>query len=157
MKKNDRYAAILLAFLGVYVSWEGYSLGLGFINKPKPGFMVFWVGMFLTGLSILLFFQTFFSKNKTYKASLWEGLDWKRAVKLMFILIGYIIVFSRLGFFISTFLFLFLLFREGMETLKWYWGAILALVSTFIGFLLFGYFLEVQFPQGILKGMLIKG
>ena len=150
MRNHDRLTSVLLGALGIYVAIEGYSLKLGVLNKPKPGFLVFWAGMILFGLSLLLFIQTFVSKYEM-TGSIWKGVKWQRGVKLNLILIGYILFFHTLGFAISTFLMLILICKS-LDSQRWGTAFLLSITATLLSLVIFGYFLEVRFPPGLLKG-----
>jgi hypothetical protein len=152
MRNPDRLTAIILGGFGAYIAFEGYRLELGVLQKPKPGFLIFWVGVILSGLSLLLWIQTFFSAEagKTY---LWKGVKWQRGFILILLLLVYIGVFQWLGFLLSTFGLLLFLFKS-LDSQKWSFAFLLSLVTTVLGFFIFGYFLEIQFPAGVLKGIL---
>lgn len=149
MKKNDRITSLLLALLGVYVAFEGYALEIGSLQSPKPGFLVLWAGMILTGLSLLLFIKTFYVPN-TISLSPWKGLQWQKGFKIIGYLTVYVFVFQSLGFLISTFILLFFLFKS-LEPQKWRTALLLSAATTILCFFIFGYFLELRFPEGILK------
>jgi len=149
LKKNDRITSLLLALLGSYVAFEGYSLKIGSLQNPKPGFLVLWAGIILAGLSLLLFIKTFRSQE-AIGISPWKGVQWQKGLKIIIYLIIYVAVFKWLGFMISTFTLLLLLFKS-LEPQRWSTALLLSAVTTVLCFLIFGYFLELRFPQGILK------
>ncbi len=150
MKSNDRVTSIIFGAIGIYVAVEGYYLELGTLQKPKPGFLVFWAGIIFAGLSLLLLIQTFTSKVEK-KESIWQGVKWQRGLILNIILIAYILSFQKLGFVVSTFFLLIFLFKS-LDSQRWKVAFLLSIIATAVSFFIFGYFLEVQFPQGILKG-----
>jgi putative tricarboxylic transport membrane protein len=152
LKSNDRITSLLLALLGLYVAFEGYSLKIGSLQDPKPGFMVLWAGILLAGLSLLLFMKTFRSQE-ALRESPWKGFQWQKGLKIVVYLIVYVAVFKWLGFLISTFALLLLLFKS-LEPQRWSVALLLSAVTTILCFLVFGYFLELRFPQGILKEVL---
>jgi putative tricarboxylic transport membrane protein len=149
LKNNDRITSLLLALLGSYVAFEGYSLKIGSLQNPKPGFLVLWAGIILAGLSLLLFIKTFRSPETT-SISPWKGVQWQKGLKIIIYLIIYVAVFKWLGFLISTFIILLLLFKS-LEPQRWSIALLLSAVTTVLCFFIFGYFLELRFPQGILK------
>ncbi len=149
MKEKDRWTSIILAVIGFYVAYEGYRLNLGTLNNPKAGFMVFWTGMILGVLSILLFMQIVFSPAQG-KKELWKGLEWPRGLKLMLSLVIYAAVFKWLGFILSTFLLLLFMFK-GLEPQKWRIALSLSVATVALCYLIFNVFLELQFPQGVLN------
>ena len=152
MNKKDRISSLIGAAIGFYVAFEGYRLELGTLHKPRPGFLIFWTGIIFSALSILLFLQTYWSP-KAGRKDLWRGFQWLRGLKLMFALIIYVVAFKWLGFIFSTFFLLVFLFK-GLEPQKWSTALLLSLVSTIVCYFVFGVFLEVRFPEGILKGVL---
>lgn len=152
MKSNDRITSLLLALVGSYVAFEGYALKIGSLQDPKPGFMVLWAGILLAGLSLLLFMKTFRSQEAA-RESPWKGVQWQKGLKIVVYLIVYVAVFKWLGFLISTFALLLLLFKS-LEPQRWSVALLLSAVTTILCFLIFGYFLELRFPQGILKEVL---
>jgi len=151
MRNQDRLTAILLGAFGAYIAFEGYHLELGILQKPKPGFLVFWVGMILSGLSLLLLIHTFYYPEAE-KTSLWKGVKWQRGFKMILFLTIYILVFQWLGYLISTFALLLFLFKS-LESQRWSLAFLLSIVTTILSFIIFSYFLEIQFPPGILKGI----
>jgi hypothetical protein len=152
MSKNDRFTSLIWAAIGFYVAFEGYQLELGTLHKPMPGFMIFWTGFILAGLSLGLFFQTFLYSKGT-KKNLWRGFQWPRGLKLMLALIVYVSIFRWLGFILGTFFLLLFLFK-GLEPQKWSAALILSIVTTILCFFVFKVLLEVQFPEGVLGGIL---
>jgi len=149
MKKTDRIQSFLWALFGLYIAFEGYQLKLGTPRAPKAGFLIFWMGMIILILSILFFLQAF-SAAQDEKKIRWKGFQWHRGVKLLLALFLYVAVFQWLGFILSTFFLLLFLFK-GLEPQKWRTALILSAVTITVCYLVFGVFLELQFPPGLLK------
>jgi putative tricarboxylic transport membrane protein len=152
MKINDRVTSLLLALLGLYVAFEGYALKMGTLQSPKPGFLIFWAGIILSGLSLVLFIKTFYSEDRA-RAPLWKGFQWHKGLKIIIFLSIYVAVFQWLGFLVSTFILLLFLFKS-LEAQKWSIAFLLSGVTTLVCFIVFGYFLELRFPPGILKELM---
>lgn len=151
MTERDKFTSLFWAGVGLYVAYEGYQLKLGTLGSPKCGFFIFWTGLVLAGLSLLLFFQTLFgSKERKVPRGLWEGAAGSKGAKMMLALLLYALVFKWLGFILSTFLLLLFLFK-GLEPQKWRVALILAAATTATCYFVFGVFLELQFPTGILQ------
>jgi putative tricarboxylic transport membrane protein len=156
VKKRDRSSSLIWGALGIYIAYEGYKLDLGTLGNPKCGFFIFWAGFILAGLSFLLFLQTFWQKDKKKEdQGLWEGVQWSRGVRLMVALLIYALVFKSLGFIISTFLLLIFLFK-GHEPQRWRAVLVLSTVTIAVCYVVFGVFLEMQFPAGVLAGLFIR-
>jgi putative tricarboxylic transport membrane protein len=152
MKRTDRIQSLLWALFGFYISFEGFQLKLGTPRAPKPGFLIFWMGIIILILSLLFFLQSF-SASQDEKKIRWKGLQWQRGIKLLVALFLYVAVFQWLGFILSTFFLLLFLFK-GLEPQKWRTALILSAVTVTVCYLVFGVFLELQFPPGLLRAIL---
>jgi len=152
MGKSDRYTSIIYAASGLYIAFEGYRLELGTLRAPRPGFLVFWGGIALSTLSLILLIQTFLPQE-TEKITVWKGMKWQKAVRLTTALFFYAIVLRWLGFLLSTFLLLLFLFK-GLEPQRWWVAIVITVVTIVLCYLVFVVFLESQFPEGILEEFL---
>lgn len=152
MRKSNRIQALLWTAFGLYITYEGFLLKLGTARAPKPGFMIFWMGVVIVVLSALFFVETFTIPRREHKA-LWRDARWFRGLKLMVALFLYVAVFQVLGFILSTFLLLVFLFK-GLEPQSWRTALLLSAVTVAICYLVFGVFLELQFPPGLLRFIL---
>ena len=154
MRSNDRYSSILWGILGLYIAYEGYALKLGTLKDPKSGFLIFWTGMVLAGLSFILLLQSLFPAGPgNGEKNIWKGIEWRKGTKMMIALFAYALVFKSLGFIVSTFFLLLFLFK-GIEPQKWKTALVLSAVTMVVCYMVFGVFLELQFPSGILSGLL---
>jgi len=79
---------------------------------------------------------------------LWKGLKWENAVLAIVAILSYAFILTKLGFLLSTFLLMIVLFGMGRSR---YWVVIvIALITTILSYALFRYFLEVRLPKGII-------
>jgi hypothetical protein len=137
--------------VGLYLAYQGHRLKLGTLGSPNCGFFIFWTGLVLTALGLILFSQTLlWPKEEKDPQPLWEGSRWSKGAKMMAALVLYTLVMKWLGFIPSTFL-LLLFLCKGLEPQKWRVAFILAAATTAICYFVFGVFLELQFPPGILQ------
>jgi len=65
-------------------------------------------------------------------------------------LVGYILFFEPLGFFLSTFVFFFLLFKL-TDPKRWLMPSVLSISSVFLSYLIFSVWLKCSLPVGILN------
>ena len=149
MTRHDRYTSLIWGLFGLYVAFEGWRLQLGTIYQPKSGFIVFWAGVILFGLSMTLFLKAVLTKNEEEVKPLWRGRNWPKGGKVMAALFAYALVFRLAGFLISTF-FLLLFLLKGLEPQRWRVAIVIAVVTIALCYLVFVIFLESQFPVGIL-------
>jgi putative tricarboxylic transport membrane protein len=147
MKKTDRMQSLIWGIFGLYIAFEGVHLKLGTPRAPKPGFLIFWMGIIIMILSAAFFLQSF-SAVREEKKIRWKGRQWPKGVMVMLALFLYAAVFHWLGFILSTFLLLLFLFK-GLEPQRWGIALLLSAVTITICYLVFSVFLELQFPPGL--------
>lgn len=116
--------------------------------SPGPGFIPFWIGIFMVILSVSLLIKgirtkalvgnTIFLKKK-------QGL--RDIAYITFSLFAYCAFINLLGYQISTFIFLIFLFKAaGRYTYKFSFG--LSIIVTFALYGIFEYWLEMALPAG---------
>lgn len=152
MNRSNRIQPIIWGLFGLYLVYEGMQLKLGSPRAPKPGFMIFWMGIVILILAGAFFLQSF-SASAEGKKIRWKEVPWQRGVKVMAVLFLYVAVFHWLGFILSTFLLLLFLFK-GLEPQKWGTAILISALTVGICYLVFGVFLELQFPPGLLRDIL---
>ena len=124
--------------------------GFGSLSEPGVGFITFFAGAILALLSLLLFFSSFRGKEKPADLrELWAGLDVKKVLYVLMLLVVYPVLLRPVGFALCTFILLFLLFRvKGSYGI---WTTLLAsFFVTAVSYLVFQVWLQVQLPRGIL-------
>jgi putative tricarboxylic transport membrane protein len=112
MKNPDQYAGIFWILLGGAITISSFFYGVGSFSAPGPGFITFLAGAILTLLSLVLFISSSKSKGTGQSLrSLWEGRQSGKAFYILALLVAYMFLMTPLGFLLSTFLLLILLFR----------------------------------------------
>lgn len=153
MNRSNRIQSLIWGLFGLYLVYEGVQLKLGTPRAPKPGFMIFWMGIVILILGGAFFLQSFSSMAEE-KRIRWKAVPWQRGIKVMAALFLYAAVFHWLGFILSTFLLLLFLFK-GLEPQKWGTALLISALTVAICYLVFNVFLELQFPPGLLREILI--
>jgi hypothetical protein len=159
MEKAERVSAVILIAAGVFVSAYSYHyLKLGILISPGAGFLPFLCGIAIVVLGILWFLASgrFRARAAAGEADsageaeedvprLW-GLPRKMLLGLA-VLIVYGWLFEKIGYFLSTCLFMLCwqLFVEKEKTLK---ALVITVLSAVILYTLFQYLLGFQLPQG---------
>ena len=151
MGKPDQLSSLTWFLLGVAIIYLSHRLGLGALTNPGPGFLPFWCGMILSGLSLLVFFQGNFSRQagKSLR-EIWRGVRWVKGLYVVLALLIYTLTFTHLGFILSTTLLLIFLFRA-LEPEKWMFAVGGAFLTSLISFVIFCRWLDVQLPWGFLE------
>jgi putative tricarboxylic transport membrane protein len=149
MKKADRIFAIICLGLSGWLIHESLKYDYMTTYTPGPGFHPFWLGICLGLLSLFLIFDTF--RRKDAKEDGQSYLPGKKAmirVGLILLITAVLaLLMTRLGFVLSSFVFisLILYILEEFKIVKSIlYGAILSGAI----FLIFRYWLEVDLPKG---------
>jgi putative tricarboxylic transport membrane protein len=151
VKPKDLISSLFWMAVGVAISYLGYDLELGTLNEPGSGFMFFWVGLIMGGLSLGVFIQALRKKGTAGELkALWAGVQWKKVVYVLAALALYAWAFLFLGFIVCTVLLLIFLFKV-VEPQRWSAAIFGAVLSALMGYAVFNLWLGTQLPRGILK------
>lgn len=150
VKKRDIISSLFWMAIGIGVCSGGYNLDLGTLNDPGSGFMFFWVGIIMIGLSLIILIRAVKKTAVTGELKiLWTGIRWKKVVSILFVLLLYAYIFVPVGFILSTILLLIFLFKAA-EPQRWTWAILGAIISTFSAYGLFHLWLRSPLPKGFL-------
>jgi putative tricarboxylic transport membrane protein len=152
MEKYDRIFSFLWIALGIFQCVESVSLGLGNVMEPGTGFMAFVMGLVIIGLAVALFLESYFAmkKNPPRKLSLWTDVYWRRVLLISAIMLVYAILLPKLGYLLDTFLVMVFLLKSG-EPIRWPTAIVVGAITAGFSYVLFGVWLSVSFPPGILS------
>ena len=128
-------------------AWSSIHLAMGKWGRPGPGFFPFGLAVVLILLSLVLIFRHW-EKDRT-PAPFWPGRTWLRPLLGVAILVLYALSFDRMGFIVTTFLFL-VIWMWIIERLGWRTILSISTGTTVALYLIFNLFLEVPLPQGFL-------
>lgn len=136
--------------IGTGVCYGGYDLDLGTLHDPGSGFMFFWVGIIMIGLSLIILLKAIKKISVAGELKLlWTEIRWKKVVSILAALMLYAYIFVPLGFILSTILLLIFLFKA-VEPQRWSWAILGAIISTFAAYGLFHLWLKSPLPKGFL-------
>jgi len=136
--------------VGLGVCYGGYDLELGTLRDPGSGFMFFWVGVIMIGLSLAVLVKGVRMKPDQKGTGLLRGeARWAKILSVLAALVLYAYVFPHLGFILSTVLLLLFLFKA-VEPQKWSWAVLGAVISTLTAYGVFQLWLGTQLPRGFL-------
>jgi putative tricarboxylic transport membrane protein len=150
MNKHDRMSAFFFVVLATAICVESIRLGPGSFSNPGPGLLPLGCGLFLGFLGIVEVAVSMkgFHGGQTL---LWNpGTRWRCLIFIPVSLIAYAFLLDILGFHLVTFFWTGFMCR-GVGRMGWRSTLITSVATTFFSYLLFEYFLSVQFPKGIVK------
>jgi putative tricarboxylic transport membrane protein len=142
MRHNRATSLFLLAF-ALFFSFESYQLGMGTLRDPGRGFIPFMAGILLAALAIGILAQSV--ANKEQPSSFGKG--WRKGCWVIGSLLVYVLVLEKLGFMITTFVFL-ILSMLSFERRRWASAIVISLFTIIISYLVFSAWLKVQLPIG---------
>jgi putative tricarboxylic transport membrane protein len=142
---KERFGSLFLLLVGAYALIYSVRLPLGNWNQPGPGVFPLILSLLLSAIGVALLVSSREGKKFNWKDSLARQ---KNTWAILGLTVGFILGFDRLGFVLTSGLYLFLLFfwicrfRPGMAV-----G--LAAGITAAGWYLFVRILNLQFPPGL--------
>jgi len=128
--------------IGIFFALSGIKFGLGTLSRPGPGFLPVIMAMFLIFFSLFNFIKDLFRPAKTI-----SQIPWKRAVWVIASVFLYGLLLDLLGFLISTFIMMFILFGLLRGKSKWTHVFIYAAGTALAAWLVFSVALSVPFPS----------
>ncbi len=154
MRNTDQSSSLFWLVVAIGIVFLSLKYGVGTFNEPGPGFITFFAGLILALLSLALVLSNFRDQvDRNSLWSLWSGLEFGKVLYVLLLLVAYVFLLKPVGFLISTFLLLVLLFRvKGSYRLKTV--LLMSLLVTAGSYLVFEIWLKAQFPKGILEGII---
>ncbi|MCE5282129.1 MAG: tripartite tricarboxylate transporter TctB family protein [Deltaproteobacteria bacterium] len=150
MKSRDIISSLFWMATGIGISYGGYDLEVGNMHDPGSGFMFFWVGIIMIGLTLIILIKAVREKGVQGELNvLWKEIRWKKVISVLASLFLYAYLLNTLGFILTTILLLIFLFKA-VEPQKWSWAILGAIICTLTAYGLFHFWLGCQLPQGLL-------
>lgn len=160
MSRSERISSIILVLFGLFVAYYSRTyLKLGILIRPGAGFIPFYIGVALTVLGLIWFFHTLFSRklpssSETGCADIpmadepLRNLILFRLLPAVFLIILYAWLFEKIGYFISTFLFM-VGWQKVVEREGWLKTFVIAVLCAGAMYGLFAYLLKIALPTGL--------
>jgi hypothetical protein len=151
MRNTDQSSSLFWLVIGIGTALCSLRYGFGTFHEPGPGFITFFAGTILTFFSLALFISSF-GKQGGHGGlrNLWAGLEFGKVLYVILLLVAYTLVLKSIGFLISTFFLLSLLFRvKGTYRLRTI--LFISFLVTVSSYVIFEIWLKAQLPKGILE------
>ena len=148
---SDRVSSLFWLLLGLVTLYGSAQLGLGTMHEPGSGFLAFLAGCFIICISAGIFLQSIirFRGKPLQLKTQWAGANWHRSFIIGLVTVGFIVALEGMGFFITSFLLLFCLFKW-VEKLSWGKAVIIPALTLTITYVVFNIFLKSNLPRGVL-------
>jgi hypothetical protein len=146
---RDQVSGLFWLALSILVCVKSYQANLGTFHRPGPGFLPFWSGCVMGGLSLIVVITGLLRKNETGKiATLWREVEWGKVIIALASLFAYAFFLERAGFLVATFGLMIVLLGIVGRTRLW-----IRIASAFVvvsaSYVFFNVWLRVRLPRGI--------
>jgi len=145
--KWDRVTGYILGIIGIIGAWSSVHLKMGTFRHPGVGFLPFGLCLILIILSLALIISRW---EKGIPVPFWTRRTWLKPLLGVVILGLYALVIEKLGFPLTTFVFL-LVWMGVIERIHWLKMLSISIGVTVVLYLIFGVFLEVPVPMGFFR------
>ncbi len=149
MKSREFIGGAFWFLVALVIIWQALDLKLGSYRTPGPGFIPLGVGLGMASLSLIVMGRAIFFASGSGLTVKVSGNAFKKLGLVMGTLLIYALFFQFLGFPLTTFLLLLLLFKGG-EPRVWLKPILLAGAATVFTYFLFSVLLSCELPRGIL-------
>ncbi len=150
-KTSRQIEGLVWAGLGLALCMGSLRLGLGTLQSPGTGFASFLGGGLLGVFGFILTVYSRLEKSSPQEITprISSPAKLKQPLLALLVLFSYPLLLKVFGFILSTFFFLFFLFKA-MEPRKWFTLMVISLGGSLACYLVFQVWLRVSFPKGIL-------
>lgn len=148
MRRRDAASGAFWLLVGAAVTVAGWDLELGSLSDPGPGFMLFWVGLIMAGLSLAVIGAAV-RPGAPPEAPVWRGARCSRVVAVLVALALYGWALPRLGFIVTTTVIMVFLFKA-VEPQRWSIAVAGAVASALVAYVVFKVWLGAQLPAGLI-------
>ena len=146
----ERVGGLFWVLVGAASVYGAVDLGVGSMSEPGSGFMAFVGGMLILILALVVCVKSYCSDSATQTrvAELWHGLQWWRSIAICFLVLAFILLFSTLGYFVSSLLLLMVMMRW-LEGQSWWYSILVPIGVVLATYALFHTVLKINLPAGI--------
>ena len=144
----DRLSSIIWLVVSLAICIEGYRLRVGPTNNPDSGFVIFWLGVIMAGLSVGILIQALLEPaSPKGEMRRWPDFHIRKTLPILTVLFLYGYSFDSLGFFIATISLLLFLFKW-IAPQRWGVAAFGSLLTTSAVYVIFDVWLGNELPLG---------
>jgi putative tricarboxylic transport membrane protein len=149
--RADTLTSALALAIAAYIVNEGVALEIGDSHNPGSGFILFWAGIIMLGLSGTVFVQSLLpTADRTSIGAVFKDIRWGKVLYVTALLVAYTAVLDTLGFIIATAILLIILFKT-VEPQDWITSIVGSVLTTGVTWLVFVHWLGTQLPSGIFE------
>jgi len=148
LKNAELWGGLSWLAFSVFVVIAGRNLGVGAVNDPGSGFLLFWLGLLMCGFSAALVAAALRAGGPT-PASLWAGTRWGKVLAVIASLCAFALLLNTLGFLLAT-IPLMLLVLRAIDPVPWPIALPVGIGAPLAVWWLLKKLLLIQLPAGVL-------
>lgn len=149
LNNSEFWSGAFWLALGAFVIWSGVKLGIGRINDPGSGFMLFYVGILMCVFSVTIMLAALTEGGKRFGA-LWAGADWRKPLVIIACLAAFAIALEPLGFLLSAIPLMLVLLRV-VDPVRWTLAIPIGVIAPLVVWWVLKKALLIQLPSGMFE------
>jgi putative tricarboxylic transport membrane protein len=149
VRNAETWGGLAWFAIGAFVVWAGWDLGIGRLNDPGAGFIMFWVGLLMAGLALSVV-VTAVTGGGPDIGTLWAETRWTKVLITVLCLVVYATLFNWLGFLLATMPLMLLLLRL-VDPVRWRLAIPIAVGATLGTWWVLQRVLLIQLPAGVFE------
>ena len=146
---TELWTGLAALALSLFVVWAGIDMGMGSINDPGSGYVLFYAGLLMILFSAIMLYSAVKDGGPTF-LSLWRDVLWTKPLIVIALLIAFTLAFETLGFLISTIILLMVLLRV-IDPVPWVRATTIAVLVPLVCWYVLVKLLLIQLPSGIFQ------
>jgi putative tricarboxylic transport membrane protein len=147
LNNTELWGGLLGLGLALFTTRAGWSLGVGSVNDPGSGFMLFYIGLLMCVLATALIISAFTEGGPTF-ASRWSGARWTKPLVVIASLSAFAVALDYVGFLISAIALLLLLLRL-VDPVRWSLALPVGVLAPVVVWWVLKKGLLIQLPSGV--------
>lgn len=147
LNNSELWSSAVGLALAVFVIWQGRKLGIGSINDPGSGYVLFYTGLLMALFSLAIMIAGVTEGGATL-GSLWAGARWTKPLTVIACLAAFAVLLEPLGFLLAAIPLMLLLLR-GIDPVRWTLALPLAVLAPLAVWWVLKHALAIQLPSGM--------
>lgn len=147
LNNSEFWSGAFWLALGGFVVWSGVKLGIGRINDPGSGFMLFYVGLLMCVFSVTIMGAAIAEGGRRFGA-LWEGANWRKPLVIIACLTAFAVALEPLGFLLAAIPLMLILLRA-VDPVRWTLAIPIGVSAPLVVWWVLKKGLLIQLPSGL--------
>ncbi len=146
MKNAELWGGLGWLAFSAFVVYAGRELGLGSVNDPGSGYLLFWIGFLMCAFSLAILWGAVAAGGPSL-ASLWEDARWRKVLVVVASLCAFALLLDKLGFLLAATPLMLVLLRA-VDPVRWPIAIAVGIGTPLLLWWLLKRVLLIQLPAG---------